>query len=134
MKGNGHRLLEFCTINDPATTNTFFALKDQHRVSWCHPKSKHWHQIDFILAGRTDVNCVRVTRNFHSHDSADRDTDHTLVSKLSVKAKPKHHSTPAPRPKVYVNMCKHYSEKETFKNEIQIKNDFQLLVSVDENW
>ena len=31
-------------------------------------------------------------------------------------------------------MCKHYSKKETFKNEIQNKNDLQLCESVDESW
>ena len=85
MNENGHGLLEFCTINDLAITNTFSALKDQHKVALCHPRSKHWHQSDFILARRTDLNCVRVTWSFHS---ADCDTDHTLVvSKLSVKTK-----------------------------------------------
>ena len=29
---NGQRLLEFCTINDLAITDTFFALNDQHKV------------------------------------------------------------------------------------------------------
>ena len=112
MNENGQRLLEFCTINDLAiTTNTFFALKDQHKVSWCHPRSKYWHQIDFVLARRIDLNCVRVTRSFYS---ADCDTDHC---KLSVKVKPKHHSKPAPKRKINVNICKHYSKKEAFKNE-----------------
>ena len=61
--------------------------------------------------------------------------DHTLVvSKLSVMAKPNHHSKPAPKPKISVNICKNYSKKETFKNEIQNKNDFQLRESVDESW
>ena len=94
MNENGQRLLEFCTVNDLAITNTFFALKDQHKVSWCHPRSKHWHQIDFILARKIDLNCVRVTRSFHS---ADCEWDHThVVNKLSVKAKQKHHSKPTP--------------------------------------
>ena len=126
MNKNGQRLLEFCTVNDLAITSTFYALKNQHKVSWCHPRSKHWHQIDFILARRIDLNCVRVTRIFHSTDC---DIDHTLVvSKLSIKAKPEHYSKPAPRPKLNVNMCKHYSKdkkkKNPFKNEIKTKMIF----------
>ena len=90
MNDNGQRLLEYCIANDLAKTNTFFALKDKHKVSWCYPRSKHWHQTDFILARRIDLNCVRVTRTVHS---ADCDMDHTLVvSKFSIKAEPKHHS------------------------------------------
>ena len=75
MNGNGQRLLEFCTVNDLAIVNTF-VLKDQHKVSWCHPRSNHWHQIDFVLARRIDLDCVRVTLSFHSEDC---DIDHTLV-------------------------------------------------------
>ena len=60
MNENGQRLIEFCPVNDLAITNIFFALKDQHKELWCHPRSKHWHQIDLILAGRIDLNCVRV--------------------------------------------------------------------------
>ena len=84
MNENGQRLLELCTINDLTITN-IFALKDQYKVLWCRPRSKHWHQTDFILARRIDLNCVRDTQSFHSVDC---DMDHTLVvSKLSIKTK-----------------------------------------------
>ena len=39
---NGQRLLEFCTFNDLCVTNSFFQTKPQHKVSWRHPRSKHW--------------------------------------------------------------------------------------------
>ena len=104
MNENGQKLLEFC--NDLAITKTFFVLKDQHKISWCHHRSKHWHRTDFILARRIDLNCVRLTPNLLS---AHCYMDHTLVvSKLSVKAKQKHHTKPAPKSKTNVNMCKHY--------------------------
>ena len=41
MNGNGQRLLEFCAANDLVATNTLSVMKDQHKVSWCHPRSKH---------------------------------------------------------------------------------------------
>ena len=111
MNENSQRRQEFCTVNDLAITNTFFALKDQHKVSWCHPRSKHCHQIDFIMARRIDLNCVRVTRSFHSVDC---DTDPTRVaSKLMLKLK--HHSKPVSKPKINVSMCGHYSEKKLLK-------------------
>ena len=37
MDENDQRLLEFSTVSDLTITNTFFALTDKHRVSWCHP-------------------------------------------------------------------------------------------------
>ena len=56
MNENDQRLLELCTVDDLAITNTFFALKNQHRVSWCHSRSKHLQETDVILARRIDFN------------------------------------------------------------------------------
>ena len=39
MNENGQRLLEFCTVNDLAIADTFFALRNQHKILWCHPRS-----------------------------------------------------------------------------------------------
>ena len=46
MNENGQRLLELCSLHDLCITNTFFSTKPQHKVSWRHPCSKHWHLID----------------------------------------------------------------------------------------
>ncbi|PFX21557.1 hypothetical protein AWC38_SpisGene13952 [Stylophora pistillata] len=50
--------------------------KPQHKVSWRHLRSKHWHQLDLILVRRTTIKNVLHTRSYHS---ADCDTDHSLV-------------------------------------------------------
>ena len=76
MNENGQRLLETCSFHNLCVTNTFFNTKLHHRVSWMHPRTKHWHQLDLILTRRTSLNNVKVTRSYHS---ADCDTDHTLV-------------------------------------------------------
>jgi len=47
--GNGRRLLELCSFFDLCVTNTFFSTGKCHRVSWRHPRFKHWHQLDLIL-------------------------------------------------------------------------------------
>ena len=41
MNKTDQRLLKVCTVHDLAVTNTFFALKDQHKVSMCHSRFKH---------------------------------------------------------------------------------------------
>ena len=46
MNDNGQRLLELCCSHNLCITNTFFKCKDFHKVSWRHPRSKHWHQLD----------------------------------------------------------------------------------------
>lgn len=95
---NGQRLLEFCSLNDLCLTNTFFATKALHKMSWMHPRSRHWHQLDFVIARRSSLNQVLITRSFHS---ADCDTDHSLVvSKIRLVPKRTHCSKQKPRPRI----------------------------------
>ena len=76
MNDNGQRLLELCAYHNLCIANSFFKTKPQHKVSWRHPRSKHWHQLDLILVRRTAIKNVLHTRSYHS---ADCDTDHSLV-------------------------------------------------------
>ena len=49
MNKNGQRLLELFCHHSLSITNTFFMTKPQHKVSWRHPRFKHWHQLDLFL-------------------------------------------------------------------------------------
>ncbi|XP_047480569.1 craniofacial development protein 2-like [Penaeus chinensis] len=82
---NGQRLLEFCTRLNLCVANSFFQTKPQNKVSWRHPRSKHWHQLDLVLVRRSNLNSIKVLRSYHS---ADCDTDHLLVW-CKVKLSPK---------------------------------------------
>ena len=84
MNENGQRLPELCTLNELCITNSFFQSKAQHKVSWRHPRPKHWHQLDLSIARRYLLQNVLLTRSYHS---ADCDTDHSLVcSKTSLRS------------------------------------------------
>ena len=86
---NGQRLLELCTFHDLCITNSFFRTKPQHKVSWRHSRSKHWHQLDLILVRRAAVNDLH-TRSYHS---TDYDTDHSLACcKFSMQPKKLYHT------------------------------------------
>ena len=51
-----------------------------------HPRSKHWHLIDYVIVRRTDRQNVRVTKTMCG---ADCWTDHRLVvSKLNLRIQP----------------------------------------------
>lgn len=98
LNENGQRLLELCTFHGLCITNTFFSTKPQHRVSWRHPRSKHWHQLDFVITRRSLLNHVLITRTYHS---ADCDTDHSPVySKVRLQPKRIHRSKQQGRPRI----------------------------------
>ncbi|XP_076449088.1 uncharacterized protein LOC143285578 [Babylonia areolata] len=79
-------------------SNTFFNTKHQHRVSWRHPRSKHWHQLDLILTRRVNLSSIKITR---SYQSADCDTDYSLVcSSVKLHAKRLHHTRKEGRPRI----------------------------------
>ena len=85
MNENGQRLLELCTYHDLCIANSYFRTKPQHKVSWRHLRSKHWHQLDLILFRRAALKNVLHTRSYHS---ADCNTDHSLLCcKISLQPK-----------------------------------------------
>lgn len=94
MNDNGQRLLEFCSQHQLCVTNTYFNGPKRHRVSWRHPRSSHWHQLDVILVRRASLNSVKLTKSYHS---ADCDTDHTLVIANTKIERKKSHSAKQPR-------------------------------------
>ena len=85
MSENGQRLLELCTNHHLCIANSYFKTKPQHKASWRHPHSKHWHQLDLILVRRAALQNVLHTRSYHS---ADCDTDHSLVC-FKIKLQPR---------------------------------------------
>ena len=112
MNENGQRLLELCTFHDLCITNTFFKTKPQHKVSWRHPRSKHWHQLDLIITRRRALKNILITRSYHS---ADCDTDHSLVCcKMRLKPKKIHRSKPAGNPRIDVTGTAHPDKSDEF--------------------
>ena len=59
---SGLLFLEFCTELQYTITNTLFQQKKSHKTTWMHPRSKHWHQLNFILVRQRDVHDVLHTR------------------------------------------------------------------------
>ena len=78
LNENRQRLLQLCSYHNLCITNTFLASKLSHRVSWWHPRSHHWYQLDLVITQRPLLNCILIT---HSHHSAICDTDHSLVGR-----------------------------------------------------
>ena len=84
---NGLLLLKTCAEHSLLITNTVFRLPHRNRTSWMHPRSKHWHLIDYVITRRRDRQDVLLTK---SMCGADCYTDHKLIiSRLSLRILPK---------------------------------------------
>ena len=55
---------------------TIFKHKDVHKVTWMHPRSKHWHMLDYIITRHQDLSEILDTRAMRG---ADCWTDHVLL-------------------------------------------------------
>ena len=97
---NERLLFEFCSEQELCITNTIFQQKNSHKTTWMHPRSKHWHLIDYILVRQRDRKDILHTRVM---PSAECHTDHRLVRcKASFHFKPKSKKGGAPRKKFNV--------------------------------
>lgn len=76
MNSNGQLLLSLCAQYDLAISNTMFRLAAKHKTTWMHPRSKHWHLIDYAIVRLRDIGQVQVTRVMRG---AHCWTDHRLI-------------------------------------------------------
>ena len=51
---NGLLLLQTCTEHELLITNTVYCLPTHNRMSWMHPRSTHWHLIDYVIVRKRD--------------------------------------------------------------------------------
>ena len=58
---NGILLISKCAEHRLLITNTTFHLKDKHTTSWMHPRSKHWHLLDYVIIRQRDQADVLLT-------------------------------------------------------------------------
>ena len=62
-------------------------MKNHHKTTWMHPRSKHWHQIDHIICRQADAQDFRITIVMRG---AECSTDHALLrSKVNILMKKK---------------------------------------------
>lgn len=73
---NGELLLSFCAENHMTVSNTIFQMPDKWYYSWQHPRSKHYHLLDYTLVRQSDTRDIRSTRIMRG---AECSTDHFLV-------------------------------------------------------
>ena len=132
---NGLLLLRKCAEHDLLITNTVFRLPNRNKTSWMHPRSKHWHLIDYVIVRRTDRRDVKVTKTMCG---ADCWTDHRLfVSKLNLRIQPARRPQGKKAPKrLDVSKLNKDSMRQDFLTDICNQLDAMNLSSEDpeENW
>ncbi|XP_049813968.1 craniofacial development protein 2-like [Schistocerca nitens] len=96
---NGLLLLGLCAKHERFISSTQFRLPNRYKITWMHPRSKHWHLIDYVITGQRDKKDILITKASLNIDECW--TDHRLlVSRLRVPKyrKPRSHfSNPPPR-------------------------------------
>nr|XP_054750072.1 craniofacial development protein 2-like [Lytechinus pictus] len=132
LNENGQRLLEVCSYHNLCITNTFFSTKPCHKVSWRHPRSHHWHQLDLVITRNSSLNSVQVTRSYHS---ADCDTDHSLVaSRMRLQPKRIHRSKQKARPRINTANISSHDLQDLFADSIEQALQDYPSATAEERW
>ena len=127
---NGLLLLQTCAEHELLITNTIFRLPTRNRTSWMHPRSKHWHLIDYVIVRKRDRQDVRVTKTMCG---AECWTDHRLiVSKLKLRVQPKRRPQGMKAPKrLNISKLKAPDIKQSFVNTLEARLESTLLEDLD---
>eukprot|EP00057_Strongylocentrotus_purpuratus_P009763 XP_011664237.1 PREDICTED: uncharacterized protein LOC100887870 [Strongylocentrotus purpuratus] len=132
LNENVQRLLEVCTYHDLCITNTFFFTKPCHKVSWRHPRSHHWHQLDLVITQTSSLNSVQVTRSYHS---ADCGTDHSLIaSRVRLQPRRIHRSKQKGRPRINTAKISNPDLHDLFADSIEQALQDCPSTSAEERW
>ena len=132
---NGLLLLQTCAEHELLITNTVFRLPTRNRTSWMHPRSKHWHLIDYAVVRKRDRQDVGVTK---SMCGADCWTDHRLiVTKLNIRIQPKRRPQGKKAPKrLNITQLKNTNTKQCFVDNLEARLESTPLDSqnVEADW
>ena len=93
------------------------SLPTRKKTAWMHPRSKHWHLIDYVKVRRKDRQDVRMTKTMCG---ADCWIDHRLVvSKLNLRIQPVRRPQGKKVPKkLDVSKLKQDSKRQVFVNDL----------------
>ena len=132
---NGLLLLTTCAVHDLSITSTMFQQATRNKTTWMHPRSKHWHMLDYVITRKSDRGDFLVTK---SMCGATCWTDHRLVvSKVNLRIHPKRRPQGVKTAKrLNVNSLKCHETKDKFTHDLDIKlNDCASVQGdVEEQW
>ena len=110
-------LLAMCSDFELVVTNTMFKQKDERKTTWMHPRSRHWHMIDFIITrcrDKMDIHSTRVMRGANCW------TEHQMLrSKVAFRIRQKHNRQgTSTLTKLNIAKLSTTSHRESFEQEM----------------
>jgi len=107
-------LLNLCSEFGFVITNTLFRQRNQRKATWMHPRSKHWHMLDYVITRSCDVADVHLTCVMRG---AECWMDHrVVVSKFQLKLRPIRKQRPQKR--LNVRACKDPATQENLQKKM----------------
>ena len=132
---NGLLLLQLCNQHALTLTNTNFQQASKYKNTWQHPRSKHWHMLDYVAVRQADSKDVLLTRAMRGTSCY---SDHHMVrSKVIISLERPHHNVqrPATRKCLDVNKLHDKETKNIFERELSLRlENTQMDVSATESW
>jgi hypothetical protein len=131
---NGTLLLSLCTRQELVITNTLFQQRNAVKSTWMHPRSGHWHQIDFVITRQRHSHDVHLTRAIRSTTSL---SDHRLLrSKIAFTFKPPHRNQRQKSRKKYnVQKLRSSPTKQQLSSVLEAKlHNFQPPSEIEKHW
>lgn len=132
LNANGLRLLQLCSITKMRIINTCFQLKDKHKNTWQHPRSKKWFQIDYILIRSREMQNVlrcRVMRGAHC------ETDHHLIrAAINIKLRKYFPKRKNVRPMYDIGKLKYDEIQTEYEDKLKSSYCERNVESVEESW
>ena len=115
---NGLLLLSLCSEFKLTITNSIFQQRNIYKGTWQHPRSKHWHTLDYVIMRQSERNCVKTTR---AHRGTEMWSDHRLVrSKLNIHipSKPRRSESTATK-KINFSALKDHETASSFSKALE---------------
>ena len=132
---NGRLPLGLCTEHDLTVTNTLFRLPLRQKTTWRHPRSKHWHTLDYVLTRKRDIKDVCITRSMPGAD--DCWTDHRLLLsrlRMNIRVPPRHPTSSRLQRRFDCHKLKEPMWISRFQEAVTAHLDTCPPSSVNENW
>ena len=134
MNSNGLMLLSICSEFKLTITNSTFQQSDKYKGTWRHPRSKHWHTLDYVITRQRDLKDVHMTR---AHRGTECWSDHRLVRsniKISFARKPPRSKSKIPK-KINCDKLKDPAVLKKFNEEMDKElQKCNLDENIEQSW